>query len=137
MSNPFTAIVGALIAPVTGLISEAIEDKDKAAQLAFEISALAANQAHAEVLAQLAVNQAEASSGSMFVGGWRPAVGWVCVAAMALNFIVTPMFGPVIEAYTKIVMAPLAMGEMMPILLGMLGLTAARTYEKQQGVAKP
>ena len=137
MSNPFTAIVGALIAPVTSLISEAITDKDKAAQLAFEISTLAANQAHAEVLAQLAVNQAEAASGSMFVGGWRPAVGWVCVVAMALNFIVTPMFGPVIEAYTKVVMEPLAMGEMMPILLGMLGLTAARTFEKQQGVAKP
>lgn len=64
-------------------------------------------------------------------------MGWVCVAAMALNFILTPMLGPVIEAYTPVVMAQLAMGEMMPILLGMLGLTAARTYEKQQGVAKP
>lgn len=135
--NPFTSIVGALIAPVTGLISEAIEDKDKAAQLAFEISTLAANQAHAEVLAQLAVNQAEASSGSMWVGGWRPGCGWVCVAAMALNFIIIPMFGPVIEAYTAVSMAPLAMGEMMPILLGMLGLGTMRTFEKQQGVAKP
>jgi hypothetical protein len=135
--NPFTSIVGALIAPVTSLISEAIEDKDKAAELAFKVATMAAEQANSEVLAQLAVNKAEAESGSLFVGGWRPAVGWVCVAAMALNFIVTPLFGPAIEAYTKIVMTPLAMGEMMPILLGMLGLTAARTFEKQQGVAKP
>jgi hypothetical protein len=130
-------IVSGLAKPVTDLISEFITDKDKAAQLAFDISTLAATQAHAQVLAQLAVNQAEASSGSMFVGGWRPAVGWVCVLAMALNFILTPMLGPVVEAYTPIVMAPLEMGEMMPILLGMLGLTAARTYEKRQGVAKP
>jgi hypothetical protein len=134
--NPFTSIVGALIAPVTSLISEAIEDKDKAAEIAYRVATMAAEHAHTEVLAQLEVNKAEAATGSLFVGGWRPAVGWVCVAAMALNFILTPMLGPVIEAYTPIVMAPLAMGEMMPILLGMLGLTAARTYEKQQGVAK-
>lgn len=137
MSNPFTSIVGALIAPVTSLISEAITDKDKAAELAYRVATMAAEHAHAEVLAQIEVNKAEAASGSLFVGGWRPAVGWVCVAAMALNFILTPMLGPVIEAYTPVVMPPLAMGEMMPILLGMLGLTAARTYEKQQGVAKP
>jgi hypothetical protein len=137
MSNPFAAIVGALIAPVTSLISEAIEDKDKVNEIAYKVATLAGEQAHAEVLAQLAVNKAEAESGSLFVGGWRPATGWVCVLAMALNFILTPMLGPVIEAYTPVVMAPLAMGEMMPILLGMLGLTAARTYEKQQGVAKP
>lgn len=137
MTNPFTSIVGALIAPVTSLISEAIEDKDKAAEIAFKVATMASEQAHAEVLAQLEVNRAEAATGSLFVGGWRPAVGWVCVATMALNFILTPMLGPVVEAYTPIVMAPLAMGEMMPILLGMLGLTAARTYEKQQGVAKP
>lgn len=97
---------------------------------------MAAEHVHAEVLAQLEVNKAEASSVSLFVGGWRPAVGWVCVAAMALNYIVTPMAGPVIEAYTSVVMAPLQMDEMMPILLGMLGLVGARTYEKKKGVAK-
>lgn len=135
MSNPFTAVLGSLIQPVTDLISEAITDKDKAAEIAYKVSTLAATQAHEEVMGQLAVNKAEAESGSMFVGGWRPAVGWVCVAALALNFIVTPMFGPVIEAYTSITMAPLQTGEMMPILLGMLGLGGMRTFEKKHGVA--
>lgn len=135
MSNPFTAVLGSLIQPVTDLISEAITDKDKAAEIAYKVSTLAATQAHEEVMGQLAVNKAEAESGSMFVGGWRPAVGWVCVAALALNFIVTPMFGPVIEAYTSIIMAPLQTGEMMPILLGMLGLGGMRTFEKKHGVA--
>lgn len=135
MSNPFTAVLGSLIQPVTDLISEAITDKDKAAEIAYKVSTLAATQAHEEVMGQLAVNKAEAESGSMFVGGWRPAVGWVCVAALPLNFIVTPMFGPVIEAYTSITMAPLQTGEMMPILLGMLGLGGMRTFEKKHGVA--
>mgnify|MGYP000123765270 CR=1 FL=1 len=130
-------ILAALVAPVTDLISEFITDKDKAAELAYKVSTLASTQAHAEVLAQLEVNKAEAQTGSLFVGGWRPAVGWVCVAAMALNFILTPMFGPIIETYTQVRMAPLEMAEMMPILLGMLGLTASRTVEKAKGVAKP
>jgi len=136
MTNPFTTVVGAIIKPVTDLISEYIPDADKAAEIAFKVSTMAADHAHTEVLAQIEVNKAEAATGSLFVGGWRPAVGWVCVAAMALNFIITPLFGPVIEAYTRIDMVPLAMGEMMPILLGMLGLGGYRMVEKVKGVAK-
>lgn len=135
--NPITSLLSSLISPVTDLISEAITDKDKAAEIAFKVSTMAAEHANSEVLAQLEVNKAEAQSGSLFVGGWRPAVGWVCVTAMAVNFILTPMFGPVIEAYTEVRMVPLEMGEMMPVLIGMLGLTAARTHEKKSGVAKP
>tara|TARA_R110000822_G_scaffold43973_2_gene118328 strand:+ start:59 stop:469 length:411 start_codon:yes stop_codon:yes gene_type:complete len=134
--NPITSILSSLIEPVTGLISEFVVDKDKAAEIAYRISTLAAKQAHEQALGQLEVNKAEAATGSMFVGGWRPAVGWCCMTAMAVNFIVTPLFGPVIEAYTVVKMVPLDMSEMMPILLGMLGLTAARTVEKRSGVAK-
>jgi len=129
-------IVSGLISPVTSLISEFIEDKDKAAEIAFRVSTMAATQAHEQTLAQLNVNKAEAESGSLFVGGWRPAVGWVCVAAMALNFVISPVFGPMIEAYTTVNLAPLDLSEMMPILLGMLGLGAMRTVEKRQGVAR-
>ena len=134
--NPITSLLSTLVEPVTGLISEFVVDKDKAAEIAYRISTLAATQAHEQALGQLEVNRAEAASGSMFVGGWRPAVGWCCMTAMAVNFIVTPLFGPVIEAYTVVKMVPLDMSEMMPILLGMLGLTAARTVEKRSGVAK-
>lgn len=38
--------------------------------------------------AQLAVNTAEASNPSLFVSGWRPAVGWVCVLGLLV-----PMLG--------------------------------------------
>ena len=134
--NPVTGLLSTLIEPVTGLISEFVVDKDKAAELAYKVSTMAATQAHEQALAQMAVNQTEAASGSVFIGGWRPAVGWCCVAAMSVNFIITPLFGPVIEAYTAIKMVPLDMTEMMPILLGLLGLGGMRSYEKAQGVAK-
>ena len=134
--NPITSLLSTLVEPITGLISEFVVDKDKAAEIAYRISTLAATQAHEQALGQLEVNKAEAATGSLFVGGWRPAVGWCCVAAMAVNFIVTPLFGPAIEAYTVVKMVPLDMTEMMPILLGLLGLGGMRSYEKSQGVAR-
>jgi hypothetical protein len=40
--------------------------------------------------AQLEVNKVEAAHKSLFVSGWRPAVGWVCVLGMFGNFITIP-----------------------------------------------
>jgi hypothetical protein len=131
-----SSIVEGLISPVTGLISEFIEDKDKAAEIAYKVSTLAATQAHEQVMGQLDINKSEAQTGSLFIGGWRPAVGWTCVGAMLLNFVITPMFGPVIEAYTTVEMVPLNWEAMSPVLLGMLGLATNRTAEKIKGVAK-
>ena len=45
------------------------------------------------------------------------------------------MGGPIVEAYTPINMEPLDMTVMLPLLMGMLGLTGARTLEKTRGVA--
>ena len=40
---------------------------------------------------QLAINQAEAQSTSVLVSGWRPALGWVCGAAFAWNWVGLPI----------------------------------------------
>jgi len=133
--NLVTDIVGLIIKPVTDLISEFITDKDKAADLAYKVSILASEQAHAQVMGQIEVNKAEAASGSLFVAGWRPAAGWCCVSGMAINFLVIPIFGPALEAYTQVSMEPLDLSVMMPVLVGMLGLTAARSLDKIKGVA--
>lgn len=84
-----------------------------------------------QITGQLAVNQEEAKSTSLFIAGWRPFIGWVCGVAFACNFVVGPI-GVFIAAFLgKTVAFPtLALSEMMPVLLGMLGLGAYRTYEK-------
>lgn len=91
----------------------------------------------AMVQGQLDINKAEAASGSVFVGGWRPFIGWVCGLAFAWNWIGLPvaMFG---LAYVgkPMSLAPADMSEMMPVLMGMLGLGALRSYEKTKGVAR-
>jgi len=40
---------------------------------------------------QIAVNQAEAANASIFVSGWRPAVGWMCAAGVGTQFLVGPL----------------------------------------------
>jgi len=88
------------------------------------------------VQGQMAVNQVEAASPSVFVSGWRPFIGWVCGVACAWNWMGLPV-AKIIAAYAghSIELSPADLGEMMPVLMGMLGLGALRTFEKVQGVA--
>jgi hypothetical protein len=43
-------------------------------------------------LAQIEVNKIEAASSSVFVSGWRPAIGWIGVAAMGYQFLLIRCF---------------------------------------------
>ncbi len=130
-------IISALAGPVTGLLDKFIEDKDVKNQLAHEISTMAERHAQDLAKGQLEVNKVEAAHKSMFVAGWRPAVGWVCVLGMLSNFIVIPManFGLAISA-SDIVIPLISLETMMPVLMGMLGLGAMRTVEKVQKVSR-
>jgi hypothetical protein len=128
----------ALIGPVTGLLDKVIEDKDQKAKLAHEIATM--SEKHAQELAkgQLEINLAEAKSGSLFKGGWRPFIGWVCGFAFAYHFILQPLivFG---VSVSGVVIPPLPefdMSSLMTVMMGMLGLGGLRTFEKHKGVAK-
>ena len=134
--NWITQTVSGLIGPVTDIISEVVEDKDKANELAHRVSTMAATQAHEKALAQMSVNRQEAAHKSLLVAGWRPGAGWVCVLALGMNYLIIPLFGAPIEAYTSMELVPLDLEIMLPVLLGMLGLGGARTIEKARGVAR-
>lgn len=85
---------------------------------------------------QLAINEKEASNPSIFVSGWRPAIGWICGMACAWNWVGLPVMKAGLAMYGhQIALSPADIGEMMPILLGMLGLGGLRTAEKINGVA--
>jgi hypothetical protein len=90
------------------------------------------------VQGQLEINKAEAGSSSVFVAGWRPFIGWVCGIACAWNWIGLSIVktAVLIVAGTKLDLAPADIAEMLPVLLGMLGLGALRTKEKIAGVAR-
>jgi len=87
---------------------------------------------------QLAINEAEARHSSMFVAGWRPAIGWISALALGWHYVVYPFFlwVLVIKGSTMAPPPQLALEELWPIITGMLGLAAYRSYEKKHGVQK-
>ena len=130
-------MLGALIGPVTGLLDKFIEDKDQKNALAHEIATMSEKHAQELAMAQIEVNKAEASNHSMFVSGWRPAVGWVCTIGLATNYLFVPVCNFILTINKHpITVPPLDLSEMMPVLLGMLGLGGLRTYEKTKNVAR-
>ena len=127
--------LGSLIAPVSQLLDKVIEDKDQKAALAHEIATMAERHAQEQVMAQIEVNKIEAASPSLFVSGWRPAIGWICALGMAGNFITIPFTNMILEIAGYDVALPLIdMETLLPVLLGMLGLGAMRTVEKVKSV---
>jgi len=128
-------VIQALIGPVTGLLDKFIEDKDQKARLAHDLATMADQHAQELAKGQMAINQVEAAHKSLFVSGWRPAVGWVCVLGMFGNFITIPFSNFVLALLGIDIVIPLVPLEtMMPVLMGMLGLGAMRSYEKKNAV---
>lgn len=74
---------------------------------------------------------------TLYVAGWRPAIGWVCVAACAWNWVGLPI-GTFVAAtfHQSLEMRPLNIAEMVPVLLGKLGLVGVRTFEKLKGISR-
>lgn len=104
--------------------------------------------------AQSMVNALEAKSSSVFIAGWRPAIGWVCVLALGLYYptrIVTGMTIWVIQsiqsmqAFVPTVQQPwialppmpeVGMADVLGLVLTMLGSAGLRTIEKSKDVAR-
>ena len=129
--------LGSLVGPVSGLLDKFIEDKDVKNKLAHDLSTMAERHAQELAKGQLEVNKTEAAHKSLFVAGWRPAIGWIWGLGMASNFLLIPIANFVLALTGSAIVIPLLdTGEMMPVLMGMLGLGAMRTYEKKQGVQR-
>ena len=128
-------MIDKLIGPVTGLLDKFIEDKDQKARLAHDLATMADQHAQEIAKGQMAINLSESQHKSLFISGWRPALGWVAVLGMFGNYITIPFTNfamAILEIDITIPLIPLE--TMMPIVMGMLGLGGLRTYEKQKGV---
>ena len=125
------SMLASLVGPVTGLLDKFIEDKDQKAMLAHKIATMS-EEHHQELMkGQLEVNKTEAAHSSIFVSGWRPFIGWTCGLGMFGNFITIPFSNFVLALLEISIVIPLVPLEtMMPVLMGMLGLGAMRSYEK-------
>jgi hypothetical protein len=124
------SILASLVGPVTGLLDKFIEDKDTKNALAHEIATMSEKAANENAIAQIELNKAEAQSGSLFIGGWRPFVGWTCGIGLAYNVIISQVLSIWFEVPT------VDPSLLTPVLMGMLGMGAMRSYEKTKNVAR-
>lgn len=96
------------------------------------------------VRGQLEVNRTEAASSSLFVAGWRPAIGWIGAAALGYQFLLYPLL---VWAWSLLQARGVVPGNLHPppmldtdalwvVLSGMLGIAGLRSVEKVKGVAR-
>ena len=131
-------MIDLLITSVSTLLSKVIPDVNERQKLAHEIATMAQKQAHEIAIAQIEVNKAEAASDSVFKGGWRPFIGWICGISFAYHFILQPllMFILTYIGFPIPSLPEFDMASLMTVLMGMLGLGGLRTFEKYKGVTK-
>jgi Protein of unknown function (DUF3154). len=86
---------------------------------------------------QSEVNKAEAANPSLFVSGWRPAIGWTCAGALFYQYVFVPL-GMWILTWTGLSppQPPTLDDTLWQLMFGMLGMGGLRTFEKLKGVAK-
>lgn len=84
--------------PVLRIIDKLVPDAQAKAQMQLEAMKLAQSGEFKEIdaqlqrdLAQVEVNKIEAQSSDLFRGGWRPAVGWVCVIGLLYTYLAQPL----------------------------------------------
>lgn len=84
-------------------------------------------------LGQLEVNKIEAAAPDMFRGGWRPAVGWVCVIGLLYTYLGQPLLSWASGIWSVPAPPSLDLGDLLILLGGMLGLGGMRTMERLKG----
>ena len=111
-------------------------------QMTGDLAQLAAETDLAKL--QIQTNVEEAKNANIFVSGWRPAVDGGCAAPFAYSYVLLPFAQFLVFTFgtttmtEQLALAPrLELSEMMPVLLGMLGLSGLRTTERIKGVIPP
>jgi len=139
--------VGGLLKDIRSAITGKV---DPSVQAMIEDKIIAAeNQIN---LGQIDVNKIEAASSSVFVAGWRPAIGWVCAAAMATYYIPQALLASILWtiqcsmvmwnaeniAAVALPSFPLSfnMAEIIGLVMSLLGLSTLRTVERTKNVAR-
>jgi uncharacterized membrane protein len=127
------SVVSPIVNRVLDFIPNPAEKAKAEAQIRAELMAAAVKESEN----QAEINKVEAASSSVFVAGWRPAIGWVCAFAFAWQFAVAPVAAWImILVGVTIPMPNIDNNNLMNLTMGMLGLGAFRSFEKWKGVSK-
>lgn len=134
------------------LVNKFVPDKGEQARIAAEIAKAkqAGELQEFQIFAnldsqQIDVNKIEAANPSVFVSGWRPALGWVCVIALGMYYIPRFLFGmgfwcilawKSMEAGVLPPMPEMGVADIIGLVTTMLGSSLIRMHEKTRNVAR-
>lgn len=146
MPLPVLAL-GGIVSTVADLIDNLHTSDKERLDAEIELRKLGIEEARIEadlIQGQQAINQAEAQHASIFVAGWRPAIGWIGAASLAYQFLLYPLLtwgwsGLQAAGWVPQNLAPPPMLEadaLWVILTGMLGIAGMRSFEKIKKVAR-
>lgn len=137
-----TPLIGGLITAALEIIDKVIPDPQAKAAAKLELLKLEQQGEFKKLdadlqimLAQADINKVEAASTDPFRGGWRPAVGWVCVTGMAWTYIAAPMLGWISAAKGWPPPPQIDTFDLLIMLGGMLGFGGMRSFERIRGKA--
>ena len=83
---------------------------------------------------QVALNKIEAAHRSVFVAGWRPAVGWICAAGVGWAYLGHPLFLWAAALFSPGLDPPaIETDGLFELVLAMLGMAGLRSFEKAKG----
>jgi len=137
--NPLVSIFQPLIGPIVNKVVGLIPDPNARAQAKEQMERELLNAWAAANAAQVEVNKTEAAHKSLFVAGWRPAIGWVCAGGIAYSFIVQPLANWIVALTYgpgAVQLPPLETGPIFGLATSMLGLAGLRSWEKSRGIAR-
>jgi len=120
----------------TALIERIFPDPTQAANAKLELLKMQQSGDLATMTAQTDINKQEAASTSVFVSGWRPAIGWVCASALGYQYLFRPIITwAAMWAGYNVPTMPGLDDNLWQLMMGMLGMGGLRTFEKINGVA--
>lgn len=132
--------VASPIEAVGNVLDKLFTSDDEKAQAAAVLEKL---RQHPDEL-QVELNKIEAAHSSVFVAGWRPAIGWVCAASLAVYYIPRFAVGTGMWVWACFQTTPPALvplpemgiADILGLVGSLLGMSWMRTQEKKAGVAR-
>jgi hypothetical protein len=130
-------VINLLLPLISTVIDRVVPDKNGALKAKSAIEKALIDNATILNIAQAETNKIEASHRSIWVAGWRPALGWVAALGFAWMFVLAPLAQWIMIMSGNVIPLPEFQSDILiELTMAMLGLAGLRTYEKQKGLTK-
>lgn len=125
-----TSAASTIVDTISEILRRFIPDPEQAAKALQEILGILQTSDQGQV----EINKIEAASSSLFVAGWRPALGWGGVVGVWYAWLIRPLLEWLSVNVGWLAPPQPDLSELLTLLFGLLGLAAYRTVERVRGV---